>query len=493
MPVRIVDDEQRRDATQVPPALWVRAADGRLHRCSSSTMHLGIASSSRLGSCRPALRTRPDPVFQQPARACTILRNPTRSGNYAKAQEMDARPDPLPRLRALEILRLPEDGGPSYLLRDPQGYTDAELVLSEAALFVAAHIDGEHTLSELQDNFAERYGNPPPAEQVDGLIARLQEAHMLETESFFDRQRLLHGEFNAAPTRAPAHQGICYPEDPDEAVQALQAIFQKANGLEEDGARPEGSLRGLVAPHIDLRVGGPCSALAFELIADSPHVKTVFVLGTAHGCPHPAWLVLPKPYETPMGPVPVDEDACRRLIGTVEHGPDDLFYHRKEHSVEFQAVFLAYLRRQRPDLRMVPILCGSLRELGSSGESPGDDPFLDELGRILDERGESAVVVAGADLAHVGPRFGDPSPLDQNHLELLETKDRDTLAAVTRGDALAFYGAVTEGGDPRRICGLSPIYGALASLPRVRGKVLRYEQAIEPTGTVTYASVGLWA
>jgi AmmeMemoRadiSam system protein B len=273
----------------------------------------------------------------------------------------------------------------------------------------------------------------------------------------------------------------------------LEAIFEKTSGLEEDGARPDGRLCGMVAPHIDLRVGGPCGALAFGLIAESSRVETVFVLGTAHGCPHPAWLVLPKPYETSMGPVPVDEDACRRLMETVEQSPEGLFHHRKEHSVEFQAVFLSYLRHKGQDLKMVPVLCGSLRELGDGGEHPGDDPFLTELGRILEERGESAVVVAGADLAHVGPRFGDRNPLDQHHLELLEAKDRDTLTSVTRGDASDFYGAVTKGGDPRRICGLSPIYGALASLPEVRGKVLRYEQAIEPTGTVTYASVGLWA
>ena len=35
----------------------------------------------------------------------------------------------LPRLRPLEILRLPEEnGGSSYVLRDPEGYSDEELI-----------------------------------------------------------------------------------------------------------------------------------------------------------------------------------------------------------------------------------------------------------------------------------------------------------------------------------------------------------------------------
>jgi hypothetical protein len=42
MPQRIVDDEQRGAATQVPPARRVRAAIGRLLRCAFSTMHHGI-------------------------------------------------------------------------------------------------------------------------------------------------------------------------------------------------------------------------------------------------------------------------------------------------------------------------------------------------------------------------------------------------------------------------------------------------------------------
>lgn len=406
---------------------------------------------------------------------------------------MDATTDPLPRLRPLEILQIPEENRVSYLLRDPQGYTDEELVLSEAALFVAAHVDGEHTLADLQTNFSERYGHSPSAEEVDNLISRLEAAHMLETESFKEHRRRLQREFDAAPTREAAHQGICYPEDPDEAANTVTGNFETANDLEEEGVRPRGRLRGLVAPHIDLRVGGPCSALAFSLIAESPQVQTVFVLGTAHGCPYPAWTVLSKPYETPLGAVPVDDDACRRLAETVEQSAEDRFHHRKEHSVEFQAVFLAYLRQKGHDLRMVPVLCGSLRGSGNGGDGPVGDPFLCGLRQMLEERGETAVVVAGADLAHVGPRFGDPDPLDRHHLELLEAKDRETLASVTQSDASGFYRAVTLGGDPRRICGLSPIFGVLAGLPEARGKVLRYEQATEPTGTVTYASVGLWA
>jgi hypothetical protein len=383
----------------------------------------------------------------------------------------------------------------SFVLRDPEGYTDQELVLSEAALFVAAHADGIHTREDLQAGFARRYGAPPPAGQVDALFRRLDHAHMLETEAFTAHREALREAFRRAPVRAAAHAAVSYPGDPDEADGQVAEFFAQADALEEDGPRPSGILRGIVAPHIDLRVGGACTALAYRLLDASPAVETVVVLGTAHACPHPAWIVIDKPFETPLGTVPVDAEACARLAAAAE--PADLYYHRREHSIEFQAVFLAKLRQSgRPPLKLVPVLCGSLRPAAGDGAAPilpdPSDPFLTALRDYLAEAGERAIVVAAADLAHVGVRFGDPEPLSDGHLELLETKDRATLSAVAGGDAGAFFGSVMEAGDPRRICGLSPIFGMLSALPGARGKLLCYQQAVDPTGTVSYASLGLW-
>ena len=249
-----------------------------------------------------------------------------------------------------------------------------------------------------------------------------------------------------------------------------------------------GPLRAVIAPHIDLRRGGPCVALAYRALLDSPKVKTVIVLGTSHACPDPDWIVSDKVFDTPLGEVPVDTETVRRLaaVSTVE--ARSLFYHRNEHSVEFQALFLASLRAQGHDVSMVPVVCGAFAD-----GPPEEDPFLTELAALLRERDGEAIVIAGADLAHVGPRFGDPDPLQDRHLELLEKKDRATLKVAADGDAAGFFASVTDAGDPRRICGLSPIYGLLSALPSgAQGRLLRYEQANDPTGTVSYASMSFW-
>ncbi len=398
--------------------------------------------------------------------------------------------DPLPRLRPLEILRLPQpDGSETFLLRDPEGYAEDELVMSEAALFVAAHGDGEHTLEQLARNFALRYGRPMDPDQARAVFDRLEHAFMIESPAFLEERQRARRAFLDAAIRPASHAGRSYPAEPEAARQAVAGFFRDAASMEEGGERPAGRLAGVVAPHIDLRVGGAATALAYRLLDEATPVTTVIVLGTAHGCGQPAWIVTDKPYDTPLGTVPVDMDAYRQLAGAAGTNPEDVYYHRKEHSIEFQALFLAALREQGRKLNLVPVLCGSLR--ASSGALI-DDPFLVELRKFLEERKDTAIAIAAADLAHVGPRFGDPEALTPLQLSLLERKDRATLECVRQGDAPGFRHSVLEAGDPRRICGLAPIFGLLAALGPVKGKVLRYEQAQDDTGTVSYASVGLW-
>jgi AmmeMemoRadiSam system protein B len=398
--------------------------------------------------------------------------------------------DPLPRLRPLEILRLPQsDGSETFLLRDPEGYAEDELVMSEAALFVAAHGDGEHTLEQLGQNFALRYGRPMDPDQARAVFDRLETAFMIESPAFLEERERARQAFLEAAVRLPAHAGRSYPADPETAREAVKGFFRDAASIEEPGERPAGRLTGVVAPHIDLRVGGAATALAYRLLDEATSVTTVIVLGTSHGCGRPAWIVTDKPYETPLGMVPVDVDAYRALARAAETDPEDVYYHRKEHSIEFQALFLAALREQGRKLSLVPVLCGSQRDTSTPLL---DDPFLVELRRFLDARGDTAIAIAAADLAHVGPRFGDTEALTPPQLQLLEKKDRATLEFVRHGDAPGFMQSVLEAGDPRRICGLAPIAGLLAGLGKTNGKVLRYEQAIDDTGTVSYASVGLW-
>jgi AmmeMemoRadiSam system protein B len=127
------------------------------------------------------------------------------------------------------------------------------------------------------------------------------------------------------------------------------------------------------------------------------------------------------------------------------------------------------------------------------GKRPEDDPrvarFLEALADTVATSGRRVAFVAGADLAHVGPRFGDPEPVSPDELARLGVDDSATLQAVTAGDADAFFDDAARDGDRRRICGLSPIWALLRANGRRAGVLRQYGQWPDPQAVVTFASV----
>jgi MEMO1 family protein len=252
--------------------------------------------------------------------------------------------------------------------------------------------------------------------------------------------------------------------------------------------------RGLVAPHIDFHRGGPAYAWGYRDLAERSDADCFIVFGTCHaGIPDPFALTL-KDYDTPFGPAVVD----RALATALAHrAGQDVFAselaHRTEHSIEFQAVFLRYLFAGRREFTIVPVLASFVHEAIARGQRPEDDPrvprFFDALAELIASTGVRVAVIAGADLAHVGPRFGDPEAVTAGWLGDVEREDRAMLDAVVAGDYGAFFESAARDGDRRRVCGLSPIYALLRTLGATRGELKRYAQWPDPQGAVTFASV----
>jgi AmmeMemoRadiSam system protein B len=100
---------------------------------------------------------------------------------------------------------------------------------------------------------------------------------------------------------------------------------------------------------------------------------------------------------------------------------------------------------------------------------------------IVERRADRTVVIAGADLAHVGPRFGDSEAYDEGHRDELEQKDRESLELAGAASHRDFFLQVQSDLDTRRVCGLGPIYALLRVLPSgCKGSLAHYEQTIDP-------------
>ena len=81
-------------------------------------------------------------------------------------------------------------------------------------------------------------------------------------------------------------------------------------------------------------------------------------------------------------------------------------------------------------------------------------------------------------MAHLGPAFGDATPLDAIARAKLAAEDSASMEDICDGDAAAFFERSRAESDSRRICGISPIYLMLEMLSGkgLRGESMGYDQ-----------------
>lgn len=388
------------------------------------------------------------------------------------------------------------EGRRFIVLRDPAGYTSSVLMLPAALVEIVALFDGQHSLLDIQAELTRRHGQIVPRADIERLIATLEEHGFLDGARFAELRASIDGAFLASPTRPAVHAGGAYSADPAELRAAMDGFFGAPGGPGPIRSGPDGrpGVAAVVAPHIDFHRGGPAYAWAYRDVAERSDADLFVILGTCHaGMTHPFALTT-KDYETPFGPAAVDRDFVERLVARAQQ---ECFAaeraHRTEHSIEFQAVFLRYLYAGQRQFTIVPILASFAHEALARGRDPEQDRevrrFLDALGETIATSGRRVALVAGADLAHVGPRFGDPEAVSAADRGRIEQEDRAMLEAVVAGDARGFFESVARDGDRRRICGLSPIYAVLRVLEGQPGALRHYGQWPDPEGLVSYASV----
>ncbi len=404
-----------------------------------------------------------------------------------------------PRLRPVEAFPVQMNNQEYVCVRDPQTLAEQPIFLNQTLLFLVSRMDGEHSLRDIQAEFFRASGEILPIETLETLVRQLDEQHYLDSPSFSVYYRGLLDQYLAAPSRPARHAGSAYEATPEALSAQIKDFFAlpegPGNNSIPDISRP---LRGLISPHIDFTRGGSTYAHAYKALADSPKADLYILFGTCH-TPMPArFAITDKDYETPLGTVKTDKDFVARLQSRVGNRYMDGFSHRNEHSLEFQVVFLRYIMRKKPDFKIVPILVNSFQDIYSSGRTAQEDPEISAIvGAIRETMQETRgriCIIAGADLAHVGKRFGDPSGPTEQSLQKVEREDRIFLHFIEQGDAEGMFCSIAEEDDRRRVCGYPPIYMTLRCMDQPRGKLLQYRQwsDLSAGAAVTYAALALY-
>jgi len=388
-----------------------------------------------------------------------------------------------PKLRSVEVVPVVSRGREMMLLRDPGNLSERTVAVPPRTLFLLSLLDGRHSLREIQVEYVRRFGDLILSQQLERLVQELDENLLLEGERFEQYRQEVEERFRALPFRPPAHAGTAYPADGPALEEELKGLMTAA---EAPAAAEEVS--GVISPHIDLDRGGRCYAAAYRAIAcpagegEPPGLFIIF--GTSHSGGSKSFILTSKNFATPLGEAETDGLLVKKLVD--ECGPqllDDEIMHRGEHSIEFQVLFLKYLWREPGAFKILPVLCSGFHRKGESVVSPrGDEElegFLSALTRNLIGDRKKVCIIAGADLAHVGLRFGDDRPLDLRWLGQIEERDRALLQRAGELDAEGFVSAIAAEEDRRRICGGPPIYALLRTVKANRGNLLCYMKSVE--------------
>ncbi len=377
-----------------------------------------------------------------------------------------------------------EDGSRAVLLRDPYGVLDGAAVVTPAAYWVLAHFDGKRGHDEVLSALLAAGLRGVRLEDVERVATQASAAGLVFGPAYRARHAQALSAFRSRP-RAPACAGGAYPDHEVELREMLASFYThpEGPGPRNGRSRSGAGARLVVAPHIDFRRGGPVYAHAYHAL-EGCDADLYVVFGTAHASPPHHFTLTRQDYDTPLGPVSTDRSVVNALAA--ELSEDEVFadelVHVGEHSCEFQMVWLRWVLGDRP-FRAVPVLCSSISHLTDPAAATAR--FLAALARAT--RGRSVCYVAGADLAHVGPQYGDERAPTRAELASLEAQDRATLTFLGAGEADAFHRDATVEDEKRRLCGVAPIYAAMRASGR-GARLLQYSQWTDGTDMVSFAA-----
>lgn len=405
-----------------------------------------------------------------------------------------------PKIRPVEAIPIPEEDPPLFQVHDPEQYCQQVLTVTYPTLAVLQQMNGQQTRAEIQSSFQQIFKQELPGPELDQLIDSLDQMLLLESEQFIKARQERLDQFAAAQVRAPICAGGDYPDSKEELLKHLENIFTAPGrpGL-PDASAAKDDLVGLISPHIDTTRGQAGYATAYKELAEHTQADTFILLGTNHQSFQSQFIATKKPYQTPLGNAAVDHELLDALSASYD---GDLFAdeysHRSEHSLEFQVLLLQFVLAGRPDFRILPILCNSPFLLTRGDKSPALIAPITSFARSLKEAVKSldrkVVYIAGADLAHIGPQFGDEQPVDEDLGAQCKNRDLEMLQFALRQDPEGFYNFIQAEQDQRRICGLGPIDTLLRCLDDASGKLLKYDQWIDENGngSVSFASIGYY-
>ena len=398
----------------------------------------------------------------------------------AKAKDQSGNERDVPVLVVQDPLRL----APQPFVMPLQG-KDQQQLQGEFRQWVGfmQSLQGEEELGELFS----RIGAPAEAQpQLVELVKKLDELGFLwgPTSEALERAKL---------DAIRAKGAFFLPDEArrPEVAAELGKFMSQALAAAED---PEFGtpVVGIVAPHLDYARGGSNYAAAYKCLETGARERPdrVVVLGTNHFGLGDGVVMTEFGFETPLGTLRPDAPVLERLRDAFG---DKLFKDQidfaGEHSVNLH---LPWIQHLWGDVPVVAVLVPdpTVAMIEDDGARVSAKEFAGGLKTVLAQAGGRTVVVASADLSHVGPQFGDRSALDAARRREVEEADREVLREFIEGPdrMLAHF---ERNGNAARWCSIGNMFVAATAVPHATREMVAYAQSAEPNGGAMVTSAAL--
>ncbi len=421
-----------------------------------------------------------------------------------------------PKLRPVRGFPVKHENQVLLGLADVQQISDKILYTSPAAQAILPHLNGRKEL----DSIVAEVGRGLTRPMLETLVAQLDAAGLLEGPNFDALLRRVHEDYESKEHLPPGASGafadavvnlalsrqVGAPVSDEE--RGAHAPAEIAKQLDEwigealkDVTDPSFDRlpRAVFAPHIDYPRGWQGYSHVYGRLRVVDRPDRLIILGTNHFGAGTGVTGCDRGFETPLGVCRVAEDALDALKQGL--GPENArrllanrYDHEREHSIEAQLLWAQHVFG--PDEsgefpRALGILVHDPAVKGGEsydGNGLGFQPFVDALRTTLADLPGRTLLIASADLSHVGPQHGDPKPLAGTDPEPTAARnrvlnhDREMLDLVAKGKSNELVASMAWMQNPTRWCSIGNIAAAMQATDAGQVRLLQYGAAMDGAG-----------
>lgn len=399
-----------------------------------------------------------------------------------------------PKLRPVRGFAAQHENQTLMGLADARQVSDKVVMTVPQFQIVLPHMNGQNDLEAIVRTVGRRLA----IDVLKQFVAQLDDAGLLEGPVFDGMLTKMRAEFDAGDNLPPgastqvgealAGQSLGESSTEEQRRELAPAKLREAidqwiaQALEKAEDPSFDSLpRAVIAPHLDYWRGWMNYAHVYGRLRVVDRPDRVVILGTNHFGSGTGVTACDKGYESPLGVCPLDRALLEKLKSKL--GPEnagkllkDRYDHEREHSIELHIPWIQHVFADKagnaPQVLGILIHDPAVNNGESyDGNGLGIIPFIDAMKSAIAEMPGRTLIVASADLSHIGQSFGDQTPIMGDDAKAEEfrrkvlTHDQEMLALVEQGKPEDLVSSMAWQQNPTRWCSI----GNLVAMLKITG------------------------